>query len=64
MKKIKDSDLLEAMQKAVNNDLNIDPLYFKTIDQMTENEPTKHNGQYIDYDGLDVQNLKHPFFDK
>lgn len=64
MKKITDRDLLEAMTKAVNNDLNIDPLFVKTINEIVENEPTKHNGQYIDYDGLDVQNLKHPFFEK
>lgn len=23
-----------------------------------------YNGAYTQYDGLDVQNLKHPFFDK
>lgn len=64
MKKISDSDLLAAMSKSVNNDLNIDPLNYKTIESIEIKNPTKVNGQYINYNGLDVQNLKHPIFGK
>lgn len=64
MGKITDSDLLASMTKAINNDLNIDPLQFETIDAIEIKKPTKVNGQYINYNGLDVQNLKHPIFGK
>lgn len=62
MAKIKDSDILNAMIKSVNNDLNMDPFYVKEIEEKEIKNPTKVSGQYISYNGLDVQNLKHPIF--
>ena len=49
MKKISDSDLLAAMSKSVNNDLNIDPLNYKTIESIEIKNPTKVNGQYLNH---------------
>lgn len=63
--KFTDNDVLEAMHKSVNESLNIDEMHVTVIKNIEENEmPTKWNGAYIDYNGLDVLNLKNPIFDK
>lgn len=60
-----DGDMFAAMCKSVNENLNIDEIFVKEIEEHEESDNiTKWNGAYTDYNGLDVKNLKNPVFEK
>lgn len=59
-----DGQLFEAMEKAFNMNVNFDPMEFEAIEAMEEEEPLRWNGAIWDYNGMDVKNQKHPFFEK
>ena len=61
-----DGDLFVAMEKAFNMNVNFDPMEFEAIDKLEEEveEPLRWNGAIMDYNGMDVKNQKHPFFEK
>ena len=65
MSKITDGELYEAMNEAVRCDLNIDYSCVDKIKELAEKEVLNTwNGAIYNYNGLDIQNLKHPFFEK
>lgn len=59
-----DGDMYAAMKKSLNESLNIDEMMVDAIENTKEKDIAKWNGAIIDYNGLDVMNLKNPIFDK
>lgn len=61
-----DGDIYTAMKEAFNADLDIDLMRIDGIAEMVENikEPLYWNGAFWNYNGMDIKNQKHPFFDK
>lgn len=60
-----DGDMFAAMCKSVNEGLNIDEMFVKTIEEHEESDNlAKWNGAYYEYNGLDIKNLKNPVFEK
>ena len=59
-----DGDMYVAMKKSLNESLNIDEMMVEAIENADEKEVAKWNGAIIDYNGLDVMNLKNPVFGK
>ena len=58
-----DNDMYFAMLKSVNEDLRIDPFYVAAIENHSEPEETMEwFGMIYNYNGMDVKNIKHPFF--
>lgn len=64
-KTITDGEMYNAMIRCFNEDLNIDPTLVLAIEQIQEQEePLKWNGATWNYNGMDIKNQKHPFFEK
>ena len=64
-KQFTDGDMYAAMKKSLNESLNIDEMFVKTIEETKESDkPTRWDGAITDYNGLDVLNLKNPVFTK
>ena len=61
-----DNDAYFAMLKSMNEDMNIDPFSkdaIKAIDDKANSESTmRWLGMVYNFNGMNVQELKHPFF--
>lgn len=62
-----DDDLYFAMLKSMNEDLNIEPDSPESINAINETEEKEETmrwwGMVYNFNGLDVKNLKNPFFE-
>lgn len=64
-KVIRGNDMYFAMLQTTNEDINIDPIYVSTIEEMAEKEETmRWWGMVYNFNGLNIKELKHPFFNK
>ena len=61
-----DDDLYFAMLKSMNEDLNIEPDSFESIEAINEtaekDEIMRWWGMVYNFNGMNVKELKHPFF--
>lgn len=62
-----DGDMYFAMLKSMNEDLNIDPTTYEAIEAINEmaekEEVMRWYGMVYNFNGLDIRNIKHPFFE-
>lgn len=61
-----DDDLYFAMLKSMNEDLNIEPDSFEEMEAINETEEKEEImrwwGMVYNFNGMNVKELKHPFF--